>query len=114
MYESRRHPLLHARAFLRRLARHVLAILLFTAMSLAAGMWGYMHFEGMRALDAFLNAAMLLGGMGPVNELHTDAGRFFAGCYALYSGLFFLIAAGLLFAPLLHRILHRLHWDKDS
>jgi glucose-6-phosphate-specific signal transduction histidine kinase len=114
MYESRRHPPLHSRAFARRLLGHLLVIVVLTVVSLAAGMAGYMYYEHLRLVDAFVNAAMLLGGMGPVNPLATDAGKLFAGLYALYAGLFFLISAGLVFAPLLHRVLHRLHWDEDK
>ena len=77
-------------------------------------MAGYMHYEHLLPIDAFVNAAMLLGGMGPVTTLQSDAGKLFAGLYALYSGLFFLIAAGLAFAPVLHWVMHRLHWDETG
>ncbi|HXY55229.1 MAG TPA: hypothetical protein VEM40_11235 [Nitrospirota bacterium] len=79
--------------------------------SLAAGIAGYHYFEGLPWMDAFVNAAMILGGMGPVNELHTTAGKLFAGCYALYSGMVFLVAAGVLFAPVVHRFLHHFHLE---
>jgi hypothetical protein len=114
VYENRRQPPLHPHAFLLRLARHFLVILALTVFSLGLGMAGYMSLEHMSAVDAFVNAAMLLGGMGPVDTLYTTAGKLFAGLYALYCGVLFLICAGLLFAPLLHRVLHRLHWDKDK
>ena len=64
--------------------------------------------------DAFLNAAMLLGGMGPIHAPTTTGGKIFAGLYALYAGLFFLVIMGLLFAPELHRLLHRFHWERSS
>jgi hypothetical protein len=83
-------------------------------LSLIGGMWGYEHFEALPWRDAFLNAAMLLGGMGPVDNPHTDAGKVFAGCYALYAGLVFLVVAGLLLAPLVHRLMHRLHWEEQD
>jgi len=73
-------------------------------------MAGYAHWEKLAWRDAFLNSAMLLGGMGPVDSPKTDGGKLFAGAYALYCGLIFLVAAGLVFAPLLHRLLHRFHW----
>lgn len=73
---------------------------------------GYVFFEKMSWLDAFLNASMLLGGMGPVNPPQTDGGKLFAGCYALYAGLVFIATAALLFTPLLHRLMHRFHWDE--
>jgi hypothetical protein len=82
--------------------------------SLVIGMVGYHLFEGLTWIDAFLNAAMLLGGMGPVTELHTTAGKLFAGFYALYSGLVFLLVAGVLFAPIIHRFLHRFHVEIDA
>jgi len=81
------------------------------AGSLALGMLGYRGAEGLSWLDAFLNAAMILTGMGPVSEMHTTAGKMFAGCYALFSGVAFLTAVAVLFAPLFHRFLHRFHLD---
>ncbi|HEV7502083.1 MAG TPA: hypothetical protein VGQ33_18845, partial [Vicinamibacteria bacterium] len=78
------------------------------------GMAGYSHFEHLGGRDAFLNASMLLGGMGPVEMPTSPGGKLFAGFYALYSGLVFLIAVGVLLAPLLHRMLHQFHWDPDA
>jgi hypothetical protein len=112
MYESRRARPLPIRKFLARLARHFGAVLVLLAISLAIGMAGYSYFEGLAWRDAFLNAAMLLGGMGPVNAPQTDQGKVFAGLYALFAGLVFIFAAGLLLAPLLHRLFHTLHWDR--
>jgi len=74
-------------------------------------MFGYQYYEGLPWRDAFLNAAMLLGGMGPIESPQTDGGKLFAGLYALYAGLVFLIAAGLIVAPALHRMLHLFHWE---
>jgi hypothetical protein len=74
-------------------------------------MIGYHMLEQLPWIDAFLNAAMLLGGMGPVNAPVSAAGKLFAGCYALYAGLVFIITAGLMFTPVLHRLMHRFHWD---
>ena len=82
--------------------------------SLLLGMAGYAYFEGMAWRDAFLNAAMLLGGMGPVDKLRTEGGKLFAGVYALYAGMVFLVVAGLILAPVVHRLLHKYHWDADS
>lgn len=76
------------------------------------GMAGYAYFEGLGWLDAYLNAAMLLGGEGPVEAPRTPGGKVFAGSYALYAGLIFLVVAGLVFAPVVHRLLHRFHWDQ--
>lgn len=81
--------------------------------SLAIGMVGYAHFEDLRWRDAFLNAAMLLGGMGPVESPSTSGGKLFAGFYALYAGLVFLVAVAILVAPVVHRLLHKFHWEAD-
>jgi hypothetical protein len=77
-------------------------------------MAGYAHYEGLAWRDAFLNAAMLLGGMGPVEVPRTEGGKLFAGLYALYAGLVFLVAVGIVLAPLVHRLLHKFHWDADG
>lgn len=111
MYESRRRPPLSRPQFLRRFAAHAALSSLLLAASLGLGMAGYMAFEHLAPVDAFLNASMLLGGMGPVDAPRSNAGKLFAGAYALYSGLVFLVAAGLVVAPLAHRLLHRFHWD---
>ena len=111
MYESHRHRPLPRSAFASRLAVHLGAAVAVLAVSLALGMAGYIAFEGLRPLDAFLNAAMLLGGMGPVNMPVTGAGKLFAGLYALYAGLVFIVTAALIFTPVVHRVLHLFHWD---
>ena len=89
---------------------HVAVATFLVGGSLLIGMIGYRYFESWSWIDGFLNAAMLLGGMGPVNDPQTSGGKLFAGLYALYAGLLFLVVAGLLLAPLLHRLLHRFHW----
>jgi hypothetical protein len=114
MYEHRTTRPIPTRRFLRRLALHVALALALVAASLALGMWGYSHFEKLAWRDAFLNSAMLLGGMGPVDAPKTPGGKVFAGAYALYCGLVFLIAAGVIFAPLLHRLLHHFHALEES
>lgn len=81
------------------------------AVSVLIGMIGYHWIAGFAWIDAFLNASMLLGGMGPVGELNGSGAKIFAGIFALYSGLVFLIATGLLLAPVFHRVIHRFHWD---
>jgi hypothetical protein len=114
MYEHRRQPLLSRAAFLRRVARHAGIALGIVVGSLVLGILGYHILESLAWIDALVNAAMILGGMGPVNELHTDAGKLFAAFYALYSGVVFLVVAGVLFAPLIHRFLHRFHLGMDT
>jgi hypothetical protein len=112
MYESKNTRPLAGRHFAQRLALHLLAAVGLLAASLAAGMLGYVGFEDLSWIDAFLNAAMLLGGMGPVNPPLTAAGKLFAGLYALYAGLVFIVSAALIFTPVVHRVLHRFHWDQ--
>jgi len=110
-YEHRRDRLLPRRQFVRRLVGHALFVLGLGALSLLGGMAGYHWLEGLSWLDAFLNAAMILGGMGPVAPLQTPAGKLFAGLYALYSGMVLLVMVGVLMAPVVHRLLHRFHLD---
>ena len=111
MYESRTHKPLARAAFVSRLLVHLAVAMGLLAASLAIGMWGYIATEGMPVIDAFLNAAMLLGGMGPVNPPATFGGKLFAGLYALYAGLVFIVTAALVFTPIVHRVIHLFHWD---
>ena len=110
-YESRKQAVASRRRFVGRLALSIAAALAIIGVSLVGGMLGYAHLEGMSWLDAFLNAAMILSGMGPVEPLKTDAGKLFAGCYAIYSGLIVVLTSGIVLAPIAHRILHRFHVD---
>ena len=82
---------------------------LFAVGGLAIGMAGYAAFEGMSLADAYVNAAMILAGMGPMGELKTTAGKVFAGSYAIFSGLLLIIATGFVLAPIFHRVLHHFH-----
>jgi hypothetical protein len=114
VYESRRQRPLQRALFARRLGLHMAAAVVLLAASLGIGMLGYRAFEGLPWLDAFLNAAMLLGGMGPVDLPKTSGGKLFAGLYALYAGLVFIATAALVLSPALHRVLHRFHWDDKN
>ena len=114
MYEHRRTRPLPRRLFVLRLAGLFAVAAMLVVLSLLVGMWGYGRYEHLQWRDAFLNAAMLLGGMGPVDDPKTDQGKLFAGVYALYAGLVFLIVAGVLLAPVIHRVLHRFHWEADQ
>jgi hypothetical protein len=113
MYESKTEPPLDAAGFARRLLLHVCVALGLLTISLAIGMIGYCYFERLAVLDAFLNSAMLLGGMGPVDPPRTSGGKAFAGLYALYAGLVFIVSAALVFTPIVHRVLHKFHWSDD-
>lgn len=114
MFEHHRQPLLSREAFRARLVRHGGIALGAIAVSLGIGVVGYHVTEGLSWLDSLVNASMILGGMGPVNELHTVAGKLFASFYALFSGIVFLVIVGVLFAPLFHRFLHRFHLEIDE
>ena len=114
MFEHRGQPLLPRRAFARRLAAGIAAGMALVAVSLGIGMLGYHDLERLPWLDAFLNAAMLLGGMGPIEPLRTSAGKLFAGIYALYCGLAVIVVAGVIFAPIVHRVFHRFHLEPPS
>ncbi len=109
VFERLHEPMLPRAAFHKRLLQHALLAAAIVLGSLGIGMLGYHALEGFTWLDAFLNAAMLLGGEGPVGELQTASGKLFAGLYALYSGIVFLAIATLIVAPLAHRLLHHVH-----
>lgn len=109
MYEHHTEPLLPLQKFLRRFIRHAFLATSLLLGSLAIGVMGYHWFEQIAWIDSLLNASMILGGMGPVAELHTTGGKLFASFYALFSGIVFLVTAGILLAPLAHRLLHHLH-----
>ena len=114
MYESLEDAPLSQAQFLLRLGFHFFLSTLVVFASLLLGMAGYQYYEHLDWRDAFLNAAMLLGGMGPVETPQTPGGKLFAGFYALYAGLVFIVAIGILLAPAVHRLMHRFHWDEDS
>ena len=112
MYEHHTDPVLPREAFLRRVSGHVVVSVVIVALSLAIGTAGYHGFGRLAWLDSFENAAMILTGMGPVDAMETSGAKLFGALYALYSGIVFLAAVGVLAAPFLHRILHRLHVDE--
>ncbi len=114
MFEHRKQPLLSPSEFLFRQLIYLLIAFLIIAVSLFLGMLGYHVLENLTWIDSLVNAAMLLGGMGPVNELHTYGGKLFASFYALYSGIIFLVVVGVIFAPLYHRFLHRFHLEMED
>ena len=113
-FEGKKDQLLPPAAFARRVARSFAAASAVVGLSLAGGMAGYAWFEGMSAVDAFVNAAMILSGMGPLDAPKTTGGKLFAGTYALYSGLVLVLVAGLVLAPLVHRMLHRFHLEEEG
>lgn len=113
-FENLKQPLASPIVFARRMAFSLSLAMVLIAGSLAGGMIGYHLTERLSWIDAFANAAMILSGMGPLAPLDNDSGKLFAGLYALYSGLFLILVAGLILAPALHRLLHRLRIDDQD
>jgi hypothetical protein len=111
MYEHRIQPLSPRRVFYARLSRSITLGSAIILASLCIGMAGYHYFEKLPWLDAFTNASMILSGMGPLAQIQTNAGKLFAGCYALFSGIAFISSIGVVFAPIYHRFLHKFHLE---
>src|SRR4030095_2454771 len=109
MYEHRSAPLLPRKAFKRRLVRHGTFVMALLGFSLVIGTVGSVPLPGQQPIDALLNAAMLLGGMGPVGAIEHTSGKLFATFFALYAGLVFLTAGAILLAPVAHRLIHKFH-----
>ena len=114
MFERRHQPLAEFTTFAHRMLRYTTLAAGIILFSLAIGILGYHFFEGLPWIDALLNASMILGGMGPVAPLHTVAGKLFASFYSLFSGMVFLVAVGVLIAPVFHRFLHHFHLEIDE
>ncbi len=110
-FEKRHESLLPRSKFFLRLVKFALLSIGLIVFSLIVGILGYHLTEGLSWIDAFLNAAMLMGGMGPVSVLHTDAGKLFAGMYALYCGFILIVSVAVFLAPIFHRFLHRFHLE---
>jgi len=107
--EHRTHQVISRHRFAMRMALVGAIWLGLTVLGLTIGMAGYAYFEGMSATDAYVNAAMILSGMGPLSELKSVGGKIFAGTYAIFSGLLIVVATGFVLAPVFHRVLHRFH-----
>lgn len=114
MYEHRSEKLLPVRQFYGRLFAHAMFAFGLLGFSLGLGIVGYHITERLSWLDSLLNASMILGGMGPVNALQTPSGKVFASFYALYAGIVFLASVGIIVAPVVHRIAHRLHLEEAN
>ncbi len=112
MFEHRQQPLVSRPVYYRRLFRHGCLATALIGGALGVGVLGYRWCAGFGWLDSLLNASMILSGMGPVQELKSDAGKWFASFYALFSGVVFITSAGVLFAPVVHRFLHKFHLDR--
>lgn len=107
MKRNKIKPLPSLPIFFRHVLRSVAIGFIILVFSLLIGMWGYRYFENMRWIDAFKNASMILSGMGPIDPIRTEGGKIFAGTYAIFSGVIFLIVIGVIIAPLAHRFLHK-------
>lgn len=114
MYESRYTKPIELKKFYKRLVNHFIFSFLLIITSLLIGMAGYHFLENLSWIDSFINASMILGGMGPIEIPQTNAGKIFAGFYALYSGIIFLVAIGITIAPILHRMFHLFHWKENG
>jgi hypothetical protein len=113
-YEHQSQPVLPSPLFYARLMRSLLIGLVLIGGSLLVGMLGYRYLEQLSWIDSYENAAMILSGMGPMYQPQSVAGKLFAGTYALFSGIAVLVIAGVIFAPVVHRFLHRLHADEQD
>ncbi len=109
MYEKKSAKLISHERFVKRFINQVYLTVVLILFSLFIGVYGYHYFENLSWIDSLLNASMILGGMGQIDPLKTDAGKLFASFYALYSGIFLIVCGGLLLAPVFHRILHHFH-----
>ena len=114
IYEKRDEPMLSQGKFILRIVWHALVAIGIVIGSLAIGVLGYHYLENLTWIDALLNSAMLLGGMGPVNPLYTVVGKLFASFYALFAGLVFLVVTSILFAPVFHRLIHHFHIELEN
>lgn len=109
-----KRKLLSKNEYRKRLVKSTFFSLLLLVFSLLIGVAGYMYFFDLNWIDGLLNASMILTGMGPVDVAITDGAKLFASFYALYSGVAFLTSVAVIFAPVLHRFLHRFHLDLDD
>ncbi|OGX26940.1 MAG: hypothetical protein A2787_05090 [Omnitrophica WOR_2 bacterium RIFCSPHIGHO2_01_FULL_48_9] len=114
MFEQKHQELVPVVVFVRRMITYVLLVIFVILGSLSIGVVGYHYLAGLPWVDSFLNASMILGGMGEIDPLTNTSAKIFASVYALFSGLVFIAIMGILFAPIMHRVLHSFHMeDKD-
>jgi len=113
-FERRHEKLATVSVFVKRLIGSLAIALALIAVVLMIGMAGYHYIAGLNWIDSLLEASMILGGMGPVNQLPNDSSKIFASAYALFSGLIFIAVMGLVLSPVVHRILHKFHVDEKG
>ncbi|MDD7886525.1 hypothetical protein [Flavivirga sp. 57AJ16] len=114
MYEKRTETLIKRKQFYIRLLKHFLGILILIIFSLLIGIFGFMAFEGLTLSESFLHSSIMLSGLGLLEKPSTHNGHFFAGIYGLYSGLIFIASFGILISPVIHRIIHKFHWNENE
>ena len=111
MFEQKHQKIAPASVFIKRLFMFFGIAILLILCALFIGIAGYHWIAGLSWVDALLNASMILGGMGPVNPLASSGAKIFASVYALFSGLVFIAVMGIVFSPIVHRMLHKFHID---
>lgn len=114
IYENKKQKLISVKRFRGRIMYAVYIDMMLISVSLLIGVLGYHFFNNLSYVDSFMNASMILGGMGPVDPLISDAAKIFAGCYALYSGIAFLTSFAILITPVYHRFLHKFHLEEKE
>jgi hypothetical protein len=114
IYERQGDKVAPRHIFIKRIIVSVLVVIGLLVGALTIGIAGYHYLAGLGLVDSLLEASMILGGMGPVKELHSDAAKIFASIYALFSGLFLIVLMGIMLAPVAHRVLHKFHVDEDD
>ncbi len=114
MFEKKHQPLAHRHVFIKRSARHVMLGVTIIAICLFIGVAGYHYVDGVPWIDSLHNASMILGGMGPVVEIKSVAGKIFSSAYALFCGVMFITTIGIILAPAVHRFFHKLHLDDND
>mgnify|MGYP000225740191 FL=1 len=113
-FERLSEPLATRQVFAGRLLRSIIIGSLIVAAALFGGMAGYHVFEGLAWIDAFVNAAMILSGMGVLAAPVSVEGKLFAGLYAIFCGLVLIAATAIMFTPVIHRFLHQMHMDDED
>lgn len=114
MFERKHESLAPLSVFIKRMANSVAMAGLLILAALSIGVSGYHWIAGFNWVDSLLEASMILGGMGPVNQLTTTGAKVFASAYALFSGLIFIGVMGIVLTPVAHRLLHKFHIDEGK
>lgn len=112
MFEGKHQKLVPLQVFMKRMVGYIFLVMILILCALLIGVVGYHSLANMSWVDSLLNASMILGGMGEITPLTNTAAKIFASVYALFSGLFFIVVMGIIFAPIMHRVLHSFHMEK--